>query len=104
VLEPAVLENHYLARVKLLPENRFGAFRYARPRAVIFIEIGLCAIAFPAQDVEDNKFFIVTVRPRYNVRMRSEQVDAEGSFCLPPIPWDEANKCRYQVSDLLILK
>ena len=86
VLEPAVLENHQLARVQLLS----GAPARRLPSAPIFslivlIQIRLGAVAFPVQDIEDNKLLLVLMWLRHDVGVCPEQIDPECASLLPPV-------------------
>src|SRR5271157_661060 len=103
VLEPAVLENHQLAGVQLLPEHLFAVFASAR-LLVIFIQIRLSAVAFPVQDIEDNKLLLVLMWLGHHVGVGPEQIDSECSSRPPPFFGDEANKCLDELPGLLVLE
>ena len=103
VLEPAVLENHQVARVQLLPEHLLADFLGAR-LLIIFIQIRLGAVAFPVQDVEDNKLLLVLMWLGHDVGVRPEQVDPECALRPPPFFGNQAKKCLDELLGLRVLE
>ena len=84
VLEPAVLENHQIAGIQLLPEHLFANFVGAR-LLVIFIQIRHGAVAFPVQDIENDKLFLVLMRLGHDVGVSPKQIDPERASRPPPV-------------------
>ncbi len=92
MLEPAVLENHQLAGVQLLPEHLFADFTGAR-LFIMFIQIRLGAVAFPVQDIEQNKLLLVLMWLRHDICVGPEQIYPECASRPPPFFGNEVKKC-----------
>ena len=103
MLEPAVLEDHQLARVQLLQEHLIADFVGAR-LLIAFIEIGLGAATLAVQDIEDNKLFLVLMWLRHDIGVCPEQIDPECASLLPPVFRHEAEKCLDEVLGLRVIK
>ena len=104
VLELAVLENHQVARVQLLRRTCSPTSVGVHHLLIIFIQIRLGAVAFPVQDIEDNKLLLVLMWLRHDIGVRPEQIDPECASLLPPVFGHKAEKCLDKVPGLRVLK
>ena len=103
VLELAVLEDHQLARIQLLPEHLLADFTGAR-LLIVFIQIRLGAVAFPVQDIEDNKLLLVLMWLGHDVGVGPEQIDPECASRPPPVFGNKAEKCLDELPGLRVLE
>ena len=104
MLETAVLENHQVTGVQLLAENLLADFLGTHLMLIIFIQIRLRAVAFPIQDIEDNKLLLVLMRLRNDVSVRPEKIDPECASLLPPVFGNKAKKRLDKLPGLRVLK
>ena len=103
MLKFAILENHQIARIQLLPEHLFADFVGAR-LLVIFIQIRHGTVAFPVQDIEDNKLLLVLMWLGHDIGVSPEQIDPECASRPPPVFGDKTEKCLDELPGLRVLE
>src|SRR5262249_24496707 len=83
VLEALVLENDDLTGVQLMLKNGPPGWLAAVGEVTTPVEVGLRAAADPAEQVDQAKLLIITMRAGHNVREGSEQIDVKRAIGQP---------------------
>ena len=88
----------------MLPENLLANFLGTHLLLIIFIQIRLSAVAFPVQDIEDNKLLLVLMWLRHDVSVRPEKINVECASLSPPTLGNKAKKRLDKLPGLRVLE